>query len=87
MSREFKEGDRVRAFGWNGVVELLEEKDRIITKLKEALGYYANTDNWVWEYNTERNTSIERSDIYFCNSDYHGGKRARQVLKEIEEGK
>lgn len=63
-----------------------------VNKLKKALEFYADTDNWhvsVMEYKN----LIEPSDVHdlilprgFNEITYHvGGKRARETLKEIED--
>lgn len=54
-------------------------------KLKEALGFYANKDNWVgsWGVYAEIN-DLDREEIKPPWADKCGGKRARQTLNEIK---
>ena len=63
-------------------------------KLKEALGFYANKDNWtsndIHSWHSHGSTIKGCDDECFANkgrsgSDWRNGKLARQVLKELEQ--
>ena len=58
-------------------------------KLKECVEFYAGTDNWLEEKDRNNLYTIIKGDASDDYDDFlrFGGKRARQVLKELDENK
>lgn len=69
-----------------GACSTCEQVALINQKLLRCVEYYASLDNWFPDRDLFRDR-IFRSDIENMGIYAIGGKRARQVLKEIEEGK
>lgn len=58
-----------------------DKQQKEIDKLKKCLEYYANGSNWFG--NDSMYLEIDDFDIYKENGHSIGGKRARQILKEL----
>ena len=56
-------------------------------KLRKCVEFYSNTDNWLEEKDRNNLYTIIKEDASddYCDYLRFGGKRARQVLKELEE--
>ena len=56
-------------------------------KLRKCVEFYSNTDNWLEEKNRNNLYTIIKEDASddYCDYLRFGGKRARQVLKELGE--
>ena len=62
---------------------LLRNKNKIIEKLKESNEFYAEVHNWIKQQQV-RFTIISRVDHELNGNTGIGGKKARQVKKEVE---
>lgn len=90
-----KENEQLKAELANkDAVRLWNENEKLKAKLekaKKALEYYSNIDSWDCE-NLHENKCIKDDDMELLEltydgtdfSDWYGGKRARQALKDLE---
>lgn len=55
-------------------------------KLRKCVEFYSNTDNWLEEKDRNNLYTIIKKDASddYCDYLRFGGKRARQVLKELD---
>jgi len=72
-------------------VQVFMEKTKSLqaenAKLRKCVEFYSNTDNWLEEKDRNNLYTIIKEDASddYCDYLRFGGKRARQVLKELEE--
>lgn len=81
-------GDLLPKAAWDYQQKVIDKKDAEIEKLKEALGYYAGREAWLrHEYMDVANrVDCEDLDRLKGYAERCGGKLARAVLKEVENG-